>query len=81
MDVDRHAEAAALRGKVAEQVILEDLVIGVGRSGMVGVLPVDTIRLDGVRRVEGERAQVRRLKFLSDRAALFVISLSSASLS
>ncbi len=68
MQMNRHAEAAAFRGDIAKQEILQELVIvRVGRAA-ANPASVNVLRLGAWRIAEIERAQIRHFKFLGDRS-------------
>ncbi len=68
VEMDCHAQAAALRGDGVEEIILQQLVIRDGRI----FLPVDEVGPRGIDGLEGEGAEVGGFEFFSNRAALFM---------
>ena len=68
VQVNRHAEASAFGGDVAEEIILQHLVLGIGGRAHA----VDAIGLRGVGGIEGQRAQVGGFEFFRDGSALLV---------
>ena len=66
MDVDGHAEPPSLARDIAEEPILQRLVLGVRRLSAVDVARVDTAGGGRVRGLEVERTQVGRLELLGD---------------
>src|SRR5690348_8659946 len=68
MDVDGHSETATFGGDVAEQEVLEKLVLRIGRGACEAEFGVDTLGIGAFGGIEIERAQVGGFELLGERA-------------
>ena len=67
--MDGHAQAAAFGGDIAEQEILQGLVLGLRGAGLAGEAPIDALGVGAVHFVEGQGAQIGGLEFFGHGAA------------